>query len=215
MKSVFRLLSCISKAMDRKYVVALLKQAHLDDDVDKVQEIVEDLVEKYKTKLAPKLTALSLDVDEYVRGKYISGKLEGLGIDVEEMLEKKNNILSKMGVEKMKDLNIDLDEVERISQLKDELMLKELDEMIDHQKEMAEKQAELREKMDLIVEKLNKGYLQHKKDYRSAFEKSMITSRDKIDEAVKAQIEEHAIRKFKQSIQSTSLKGGIKLGRRH
>jgi len=201
MKLLYKLLSCVSKAMDRKYVKKVLQAVDLDDDLEKALDVIEHLRDLYKKKLDKQtgkyakrasnyIERLNEDVDEHLRKK-----LGEMGINIDELLEKKNKKLAKMGLLKREEVLKTLDEVDRVSQLKDELLLVRIEEAA------------------ALMKDIKKNYTQVKADYRKQFEKMLTEQKDNMEQAVRAQIEEEAIAKFLAANKRQNLRTGVKTGK--
>lgn len=173
LKVSYRVLGVVSKAFKRKYVKKVLVSLSLDDEMDIALEVVDELRQLYKTKLKPQIDKYDVDTEKLFRKK-----LEGLDIDLDAMEAQQEKTKSKMGLVKLDQIFKGLDEVERVSTLKDEKLL-------------------------FDVEELTKGLLTlkyrveiHKQDYKKEIEKHLREKQPEMDEVRVALIKQEAIEEY-------------------
>ena len=96
LRIVFKVLSCISDVMKRKYVKSTLVflASSAEDQKEEILANADELYELYKKKLDPVVQKYNVDVDAYFQKK-----MEGLNIDL-------GTIVDKQTKEKLEELDI-------------------------------------------------------------------------------------------------------------
>jgi len=183
--------------MKRKDVKNVLKMLSLDDEAEMIADTIDELRELYAKKLAPLIKKMKMspeDALDYVE-KYLVQKLAEIGIkqeDVEDALDKLERQAKRVAVNLFEGI---FDEVDRISFLKDELKMKEID---DFRKELLAKEQQLGE--------LNGAFIQYKKDYRAGFEKALRENREKLDKQTVDRIKQEGVEEYIKKMKAGTIK---------
>jgi len=174
----------IKKLVENKYVNLILEKIGLDDEIDTVLGYINEMKNEYKRDeiLQATIKKVGGNLDKFLKERLIKH-----GIDIDELVERKDKIVSKMGLVKIEKIFKDMDKVEEVSRLKDEKLLFDVNKL----------SGEL-----LSVKKRLK---QHKKDYKLAIEKHLIEKQTEMDEARVLMIKQEAIDEYKKQIKMNSV----------
>ena len=177
----------------RRRIVKVLKK--VGDNQEELEEFISKVAELkplFKAKKAIKY------LDDKDIDKYLKNYLKKRGVDIDVVQEKLENLLTKKGKNKLKNVLGIFDEIDRVDELKNQQLLKEVEDL------------------GQLANKLKRSIEEYKKDLRVKTEKALNEKKADIEELDVEKIKEEAIREFieKQRQLNPNLKQGVRLGGR-
>jgi len=186
---------CFKNKIARRRVVRKIKTLSVGDQeqVEEMLKQIKDLKPLFYLKKGMKYLD-DMDID-----KYLKTYLNKRGIDVEEIEEAFKSFTSKKATKKIELIIDGFKEVDRITELKEQKLKKDIKDMIK------------------LGEEVEKALEQYKQDLKKNVEKKLIERTDDINDMDIQKIKEEAIKEFLEKAKLTqpkSLKQGMTIGKR-